>query len=170
MTKCALPKSYIIAFAVLFAGCSTQHEILRKEQSKFLETLDGRTAEVLTSDGKTSSGSDFSIRNDSLIWMSDDENASRSLALSEINAIITKDRVLGGIKGFLLGVVGGTMAMFITAKIYSGPEFEGVLEGIIVGSVVAVGGTTAGIIIGHPHEYVFVRDSVGVKKSRSNGL
>jgi len=33
-----------------------------------------------------------------------------------------------------------------------------------LGGVLVIGGTTAGTIIGHPHEYVFLKDSVRVNK------
>ena len=157
----------ILALTILFGGCSTHHQVLREEQKDFLKTLEGRKAEVVMSGEKSSAGSDFSINNDSLFWKSADDKAPRSAALSDVNAIVTRDGLLGGVKGFLLGAAVGTAATALIAGSAHGSDREIIgrgITGIIVGGALVIGGTTAGIIIGHPHEYVFTKDSVNVNK------
>jgi hypothetical protein len=155
---------FILVWAAVFAGCSTHDRVFREEHNDFLKTLDGRKAEVVLSGDRSTVGSDFSIHNDSLFWRSLDDNTSRAAALPEVKAIVTRNRILGGIKGFLLGVAAGTTAIALMAGGGNGNEIEQALTGVVVGGILVIGGTTAGIIIGHPHEYEFVTDSVRVNK------
>jgi len=181
MLRSSLMRVSAIALTTLLLACSTQYEVLREEQqekpkltlqkkqktytySQLLEELEGCDAQVVMIDEQEWSGSDFSIRNDSLMWTSPDDKRVRSARLSDVHSIVTKDRLLGGVKGFLLGTVGGAAVTFLAVVGSSGHELEGFIVGIAVGSLVIVGGTIAGVIIGHPYEYLFVEDSAGVER------
>lgn len=160
-------------------GCGTSYVVTPTQGTgdysfdDFNSEIKGKDASIIMRDKKELSGTNIQIRGDSIAWVevvykpNPDallprtrlEDVPRSVSVTEVERVIRKNAILGGLEGLGLGLVGGgLLGMGIGSAGTSGSKDDfGPLIGLVVGGAVgAVGGTVTGAIIGHSYDYEFV--------------
>lgn len=161
----------MIVFSACLIGCSPVHRVYKEPRpgttsfAEFNEDGEGKLGVIAFRDGTELEGMDFEVADDSLFFSEYNEE-SRSNAVAFRQALplqkITKVEVLqapvrGVIDGFVLGVLGGSLAGMATGKLIDPSEVSyGVAYGLIAGATIgAISGSIIGGNIGHHDVYWF---------------
>ncbi len=164
-----------IALLAFCTGCSSKYTVLCEGQKvdsgltrqqldilydyQIKEDLLRTRAELRMKNGSNFEGANFSIRDDSLAWISVDDKMPHRVAISDVQSIIKKNRLLGGIEGFSIGTLGGLMMGTLAYELDRGPDGSiGQRGPDLFGLILfagTLGGTTVGIVLGDRDEYRF---------------
>ena len=152
---------------ILMVGCASTYTVGSKKSGascdfdEFNRRIERREGTVVFYLQKTETAKQIFASKDSISWLDDRTGKRSGATIGQVNKIIVKQHVLGGLEGLGLGPVGGGVLGTIvgSALIKEGNtgSGSGAAIGLILGGITGmVVGFPAGLIIGHTDEYEFL--------------
>jgi hypothetical protein len=162
----------ICSLITLFlTGCASSYLVTKNgdgddkmNYKEFNREVKGENVTLEFTKGSESYGWYMRVDTDSARWNDYDLQERRCVQLGLLKTVIRKNRFLGGIKGFGLGLLSGAALGLLGASLFGGewssdhggppPWAVGPVLGALVGGIA---GAIIGAITGHKYEYRFVR-------------
>ncbi len=164
-TKNTIVAHLLLSIVLLtIVGCSTSTTIERNGRAaasmdaiqKCNREFQGKTVTIRLTNGRQYVGENISLSSDSLRYDDRETLARMTLGVASIERLEWKDRLAGGLDGFILSIA----PAILVGSSWNGIGWEGrAPEGsIVAGSLTVAGGVLMGITLGHRNYYDFSRE------------
>ncbi len=157
----------LFGLAICLCSCSSSYTVRSTSErgaytyGEINEELKGRHAKIELRDGKEIFAKEVRISDDSVSWLDARTDKQSGANIGQLNKIVIKNYLLGGLEGLGFGVVGGGGVGALVGQVTVGNDGDwGTGAGAVVGLILGGGtgtivGLITGLIIGHSYNYEF---------------
>jgi len=159
----------LLLLCITYCGCSTSYIVTPTQGGgdysyhDFNSEFSEKDAVIELKDGREMSAKQIQVKYDSKSWTESPSGTPYTVAANDVNAITKKNRLIGGLDGFGLGILAGGIYFGAVFFLNPGHEFKNANDAIPTLPLFPALGAVIGAAIGHGYEYRFRVDSTNAK-------